>query len=480
LQGEIKKGWSDDFLETPAWSESKAIYFGEQKRSTITNCLDSQDINALHTSSNDCSSFIKRSAENSYPNTPFLTMPLSWAPGIEKCEEVPPLTLEPFTTEEDPKSALSESSFMASLLDNPNWVKAEDLCPINSLGSLGRGAGGKITGVFHIPTCNIFAVKATSDWGEIDHFVLLKEALNNRRTPQLMTLFGLFEDKDSNDKALVLKYMDLGSLHDHFISKGKRCTEKQVRYIARETLLGLQQIHSLEKPIIHRDIKPQNILIESVGSVLVADYGLLYTLRDKRQLCTEMAGTTKYFSPERHNGKFSMPSDIWALGVTLLECLLGKLLDANDLEGVRIAGGHVHPLNFYSPAEIRLSADALNFLQCCLQFNPNKRWKASMLLKHQFLKPPYPDPTGIFLPKRRLETNEMLLKEILEIIQTFIRRNLESEVSQKDIWENAKGITHETRMSNIVRWTGFSKLEIQEYVNQLYRERTNPRSGIRF
>jgi len=477
----IKKGWSDDKLDTPGWSESEAIYFGEQKRSSIKNSLDSQDINALHKSSNECSSLIKRSAQNTCPNTPFLTMPLSQTPKIEVCsEEVFPLALEPITTEEYPKSALSESSFMVSLFDNQNWVKAEDLCPINSLGSLGRGAGGKITGVFHIPTCNIFAVKATSDYSEIDHFVLLKEALKDRRTPQLMTLFGLFGDKDSNDMVLVLKYMDLGSLHDHFICKGKRCTERQVRYIARETLLGLQEIHSLEKPIIHRDIKPHNILIESVGSVLVADYGLLYRLRDAGQLCTEMAGTTKYFSPERHNGKFSMASDIWALGVTLLECLLGKLLDAEDLEGVKINGGQVHPLNFYNPAEIRFSADALNFLQCCLQINPKKRWNASMLLKHQFLKPPYPNPTGIFVPKRRLESNEMLLKEILEIIQTFIRRNLESKVSQKDIWANAKGITHETRMSNIVRWTGFSKLEIQEHVNKLYLERTNPRSGIRF
>lgn len=365
---------------------------------------------------------------------------------------------------------------MLSLFNNPEWVQAEDLCPISSLGSLGRGAGGGVTGVFHIPTCMIYALKSTSQWSEIDTFVILKEALGDQRTPQLMNLYGLFEDINSNEKALVLEYMDLGSLHDHFLSKGKRCTEKQVKHIARETLLGLQQLHSFETPIIHRDVKPHNILIESGGSVRVADYGLLFSLRDKKQQCTDMAGTSKYFSPERHNGNFSMPSDIWALGVTLLECFLGKILDPKDLEDVKVAGGQVHPLEFLDECEIRLSDEALNFLKCCLSYWATKRWDANMLLQHAFLQSPYPDKTDIFVPKRKKAANEKLLKEILEIIQTFIRLNMEGESSQKDVWTNVKGISHEKRLSNIARWTGFTKTQIEEYVMHLYNERTHPRS----
>jgi len=95
---------------------------------------------------------------------------------------------------------------MLSLFENPEWVQAEDLCPISSLGSLGRGAGGGVTGVFHIPTCMIYAMKATSQLSEIDTFVILKEALGDQRTPQLMNLYGLFEDINSNEKALVLEY----------------------------------------------------------------------------------------------------------------------------------------------------------------------------------------------------------------------------------------------------------------------------------
>jgi len=410
-------------------------------------------------------------------------------PEDEQADDLTPSKLERLDTD-DNKLALVGSEdcseteytekeymqYMLSLFENREWVQAEDLCPISSLGSLGRGAGGGVTGVFHIPTCMIYALKATSQWSEIDTFVILKEALGDQRTLQLMNLYGLFEDINSNEKALVLEYMDLGSLHDHFLSKEKRCTEKQVRHIARETLLGLHQLHSFETPIIHRDIKPHNILIESGGSIRVADYGLLYSLRDKTQYCTDLAGTSKYFSPERHNGKFSMPSDIWALGVTLLECFLGKTLDPRDLEDVKVAGGQVHPLELHNDSDIPLSADALDFLNCCLVSSPSERWDAKMLLEHPFLQPPYPDKTDIFVSKRKMAGNETLLREILEIIQSFIRMNMEGEVSQKDIWANVKGITHEKRLSNIVRWTGFTKPQIEEYVMQLYNERTNPRS----
>jgi len=162
--------------------------------------------------------------------------------------------------------------------------------------------------------------------------------------------------------------------------------------------------------------------------------------------------------------------------VTLLECFLGKVLDPKDLEDVKVAGGQVHPLELHDECEIRLSAEALDFLKCCLFSSPSKRWDANMLLEHPFLQPPYPDKTDIFVSKRKIAANEGLLREILEIIQNFIRLNMEGEVSQKDIWANVKGITHEKRLSNIVRWTGFTKAQIEEYVMQLYNERTHPRS----
>jgi len=377
-----------------------------------------------------------------------------------------------FSLEEDTKA------FEDLLFGKNDWVEPEDLCPILSLGSLGRGAGGGVSGVFHIPSCNVFALKETTYESEIQTFFILQEALGGKKTPQLMSLKGLFQDHNSNEIALVLEYMNLGSLHDFFTSKGGRCTENQIRHIARETLLGLELLHGLEIPIIHRDIKPHNILLETGGSIRVADYGLLYCLVDDKQLCRDRAGTVKYFSPERHSGAFSTPSDIWSLGVTLVECFIGQVIEPEDLEAVKVAGGHVNPIDFLDKYGVKMSALARNFLQCCLNVDPVKRWDAGRLLEHQFLEPPYPDASNIF-KRNRVDRNENLdlLKEILDTIQNYITAKLQED-SNCEVWANSK-LTHEQRLKNICRWTGFSKAQVEKHVMYLYNDRTNQRSRAR-
>jgi len=361
------------------------------------------------------------------------------------------------------------------LFNQSTWVQPEDLCPILSLGSLGRGAGGGVSGVLHIPSCTVFALKETSYESEIQTFLILQEAMGEKKVPQLMSLKGLFQSSKSNDIALVLEYMSLGSLHDFFTSKGDRCTEQQVRHIARETLLGLELLHGLEIPIIHRDIKPHNILLDTEGSIRVADYGLLYCLVDKEQMCKDPAGTRKYFSPERWSGKFSTPSDIWAFGVTMVECLIGKLIEPENLDNVKVMEGHVNPMDFLEKCAIELSFQAKNFIQCCLFLDPGKRWDATKLLGHPFLKPPYADRARLFKCNLRIERNEKLLKEILDIIQNFIAAKLQ-ENNNADVWVSSKGTTHEQRLANICRWTGFTKAQVEDYVMHLYDVRTNARS----
>jgi len=364
------------------------------------------------------------------------------------------------------------------LYSKNDWVQPEDLCPILSMGSLGRGAGGGVSGVFHIPSCNVFALKETTYESEIHTFVILQEALGGRESPQLMSLKGLFQDSNSNEIALVLEYMDLGSLHDFFTSRGGRCTENQIRHIARETLLGLKQLHGLEIPIIHRDIKPHNILIETGGSIRVADYGLLYCLVDENQSCCDRKGTVKYFSPERHSGAFSTPSDIWSLGVTLVECFIGQVINPEDLDAVKVAGGHVNPIDFLDKYEVKMSPLAKNFLRCCLKVDPTERGDARKLLAHRFLQPPYPDASTIF-KRHRGERNENLdlLKEILDTIQNYIKAKLQED-SYCDVWANSR-LTHEQRLANICRWTGFSKAQVEKHVMYLYDDRTSQRSRAR-
>jgi len=354
------------------------------------------------------------------------------------------------------------------LWSDNNWVEPEDLTPISTLGMLGRGVAGGVTSVFHIPTCNIYALKSTRFEAEISTFMTLKKIMGNKTTPQLMELSGLFLDENTNKLALVLEYMNLGSLHDYFTSQNRRCSAAQMKFIAREILLGLRTLHGFETPILHRDIKPNNILIESHGYVQIGDYGLFVSLPNRQEKCNDQAGTVKYFSPERHGGCFSMPADIWALGVTLVECLIGTLLDPEELTDVKVASGVTSPLDFLDPKEWPRGTPMVNFIERCLDQDPECRWSAAQLLGHEFLLPPMLKRAEVF---QAIPKNQELLDEILAIIQKYIRVNSSHGKSDDEIWAHSKPVSHERRLENIVQWTGFTKDEVEKHVHDIYVER---------
>jgi len=354
------------------------------------------------------------------------------------------------------------------LWSSNHWVEPEDLTPIASLGTLGRGVAGGVTGVFHIPTCNVYALKSTRHQKEISTFMTLKKIMGHKTTPQLMELVGLFLDENTNELALVLEYMNLGSLHDYFTSQNRRCSEDQIKFIAREILLGLRTLHGFETPILHCDIKPNNILIESHGSVQIGDYGLFVSLPNREAKCEDQNGTVKYFSPERHQGSFSMPADIWAFGVTLVECLIGKLLDPEELTNVKVAGGVTSPLDFLDSKKWPKGTPIVNFIERCLDPDPECRWSATQLLEHDFLRPPILKRSKLFPP---LPKNQELLDEILTIIQRYIRVNSSLGKSDDEIWEYGSPLTHDRRLENIVHWTGYTRDEVEKHVHEMYVQR---------
>jgi len=303
---------------------------------------------------------------------------------------------------------------------------------------------------------------------------MLKQSLGNQHIPQLMELNGLFKDGTTNQLALVLKYMSLGSLHDMFTSCNRRCTVPQVKHIAREVLLGLRTLHGFSSPILHCDIKPENVLIDSCGSVKIGDYGLLKRLSDKNVHVSEQRGTQKYFSPERINGRYSLPADIWAVGVTLVECLLGKVIDPKELSSIRVSSGDISPVDFLTRKEHLFNSTLVDFLKRSLDPEPEKRWCAARLVGHKFLCSPAQEAMAIFKVQPK---NKALLDELLSILIKFIgsRADCQSLMdnvgrthSEDLLCSSKRRISHKERLYNIMRWTGFSRREIEQHVHELY------------
>ncbi|NWI84975.1 PAK1 kinase, partial [Pitta sordida] len=115
---------------------------------------------------------------------------------------------------------------------------------------------------------------------------------------------------------LVMEYVDGGSLYD--VINVILLSEEQIATVSRECLQGLHFLHS--NRIIHRDIKSDNILLRTDGSVKLADFGFATQLPNLRTQRQSVVGTEWWMAPEVLQRKPYGPKvDIWSLGIVELE-----------------------------------------------------------------------------------------------------------------------------------------------------------------
>lgn len=140
--------------------------------------------------------------------------------------------------------------------------------------------------------------------------------------PNLIRIFELVESEDS--MALVMEYLEGGSLAER--AKQGALELPELLRIAEDMLSALSAMH--EEDLVHRDVKPSNILLDSQGKPKLADFGTLKMLEEDLGLtATEMAvGTPAFMSPEQLRGEEIGPaSDLYSLGVTLFTLAAGRL-----------------------------------------------------------------------------------------------------------------------------------------------------------
>ena len=100
----------------------------------------------------------------------------------------------------------------------------------------------------------------------------------------------------------------------------KRFDEKKAKAYMRELFLAVSHLHAQD--IIHRDIKPQNIMVDKHDRLRLIDFGLAEVI-EKSKKDVNIAGTPMYMSPEAYEGRISKASDMWALGVLLYQIVSG-------------------------------------------------------------------------------------------------------------------------------------------------------------
>ncbi|EXB75564.1 Serine/threonine-protein kinase-like protein [Morus notabilis] len=158
------------------------------------------------------------------------------------------------------------------------------------------------------------------------------EILSRVRHPRLVNLIGFCAHSNDN-KLIVVEYMPNGSLYD-LLHSGSRPPgwTRRVRF-GLHVAKAVHALHAASPPVIHRDIKSSNVLIDEDGNARLGDFGLALRghVEDVRVKCTPPAGTLGYLDPGYlAPGDLSAKSDVFSFGILLLEIISGRnAIDVN-------------------------------------------------------------------------------------------------------------------------------------------------------
>lgn len=256
------------------------------------------------------------------------------------------------------------------------------------LGELGHGNYGTVTKVLHKPTNVIMAMKEIRlelDEQKFTQIIMELEILHKCVSPYIVEFYGAFFVEGA--VYLCMEYMDGGSL-DKIYQGG--IDEQYLAVITKAVVTGLKQLKD-EHNIIHRDVKPTNILVSTSGKVKLCDFGVSGNL--VASIAKTNIGCQSYMAPERIKSAspadvvtYTVHSDIWSLGLSLLEIALGYYPYPpetysnifSQLSAI-VDGDPPH-----LPSD-RFSPQARDFVDQCLKKVPRLRPTYAKLLAHPWL-----------------------------------------------------------------------------------------------
>lgn len=289
---------------------------------------------------------------------------------------------------------------------------------------LGAGNGGVVTKECHKSSGIIMARKLIHL--EIkpairNQIIRELQVLHECNSPYIVGFYGAFYN--DGEISICMEHMDGGSL-DQVLKEAKRIPEEILGKVSIAVLRGLAYLREKHQ-IMHRDVKPSNILVNSRGEIKLCDFGVSGQLIDS--MANSFVGTRSYMSPERLQGThYSVQSDVWSMGLSLVELSIGRYPipppDAKELEAIfgrpilggseggtastsprprppgRSVSGHGPAMAIFElldyivnepPPKLPhgvFTSDFMDFVTKCLIKNPADRADLKMLTNHVFIK----------------------------------------------------------------------------------------------
>ena len=255
--------------------------------------------------------------------------------------------------------------------------------------------------------------------------------------PNVVNVFDVGEDRGLY--YIVMELVEGITLKAYITRKGK-LSVKEATSIAIQVSLGLEAAHN--RGIVHRDVKPQNIIISTDGKVKLSDFGIAKAT-NSNTITANVMGSVHYSSPEQVRGGASdARSDIYSLGITMYEMVTGRVPYDGDTT-VAVAIKHLQeemvPPSRYTP-DIPYSMEQI--ILKCTQKNPDRRYQIMGELVED-LKRSLLDPQGNFVNLSPLsahaQTVQVTDSDRKQLNQTAQRQRYQEEDEEDEDYRQGSG-----------------------------------------
>ncbi|XP_039158947.1 senescence-induced receptor-like serine/threonine-protein kinase [Eucalyptus grandis] len=285
---------------------------------------------------------------------------------------------------------------------------------------IGEGGYGKVyLGTLENGTKVAVKMLSKKSWQGDKEFQAEEKHLMIVHHGNLVSLHGYCDH--SENKALVYEYMANGNLQQHLHGDKPVLTWKQRLHIIVDVAKGLEYLHNgCDPPIIHRDLKATNILLNEKMQAKISDFGLSRTITAETDahVSTRAVGTPGYLDPEYHSTiSLNKKSDVFSLGIILLELITGHPAMMMKPEG------NVHILNWANSLIESKNLQKIMDPKLKGEFDSKSTWKAIRVAES------CTKPTGDQRPD---------LDHVLAELKDCLKTALEPEKSPEDGKQNEK------------------------------------------